>query len=323
VGQADVLETRSDLKHWKYKNLRLDRVLYREHEGAQDGLYCSISQDHGMDQWIDFKLVEQAAPALDRGEKVVGEFPIINLNRATGTMLSNEISKRFGGAGLPEDTIRYTFRGTAGQSFGAFLAKGVRLELEGDANDYFGKGLSGGHLVIYPDRNSMEGYVAEHNQIIGNVSFFGATSGKAFIRGMAGERFCVRNSGAHVVVEGVGDHGCEYMTGGVAVILGATGRNFAAGMSGGVAYVLDVNGDFNKKYNDDLVDLDPLDADDQALLLAMVTEHQEETKSPVAARLLADWDATLAQFIKVMPKDYKAVLAKRKVAAANKETVNG
>lgn len=321
VGQTESLEFRKDLKHWKYQNLRLDRLLYKQDDGAEDGLYCTIKQDHGIDTWLDWKLIEAAQPALTEAKAVTAEFRVCNTDRSTGTMLSNEVSKVYGGEGLPTDTINFKFRGTAGQSFGAFGAKGLRLELEGDANDYFGKGLSGAHLVIYHDRNSVPGYVAEDNQLIGNVSFFGATKGEAYIRGLAGERFCVRNSGAEVVVEGCGDHGCEYMTGGLAIVLGSIGRNFAAGMSGGLAYVLNEDGTFHSKYNPELVDLDPLSDADKTMLRAKIERHQTETGSAVAQRLLADWDNTLSKFIKVYPKDYKAVLAKR--AAAKKEAVNG
>jgi glutamate synthase (NADPH) large chain len=310
VGQSDFLEIRDDIRHWKYKDLDLTPILYKEPASLYTGLYCMEDQDHGIADVLDWKLLEAAKPALDSGQKVKASFNIRNTDRTTGTLLSNEISKKYKGAGLPEDTLHFKFTGTAGQSFGAFNAKGVTLELEGDANDYFGKGLSGARLIVYPPKQSI--FVPEENIIIGNTSFYGATSGEAFIRGKAGERFCVRNSGARVVVEGVGDHGCEYMTGGVAVILGATGRNFAAGMSGGIAFVYDVKAQFEKMCNKEMVDLDPLDAEDVALLQEMVTNHYEYTKSAVAKFLLDDLENQIRNFVKVFPKDYKKVVQTRK-----------
>ncbi len=234
------------------------------------------------------------------------ELPIRNVNRTVGTMLGSEITRRYGGDGLPEGTITVDFNGSAGQSFGAFVPRGVTLRLEGDANDYFGKGLSGGRLVLFPDRRAT--FVAEENVIAGNVALYGATSGEALIRGVVGERFGVRNSGATAVVEGVGDHGCEYMTGGKVVVLGATGRNFGAGMSGGVAYVHDPTGVFPSLVNYDMVELERLDDDDIAFLSDVMSRHATETGSTVAEGLLADWDETVAAFHKVMPKDYKRVL---------------
>ncbi|MEO7531942.1 MAG: glutamate synthase subunit alpha, partial [Sediminibacterium sp.] len=256
-----------------------------------------------------WKLLTSAKPALDKKQRVSASFPIINTDRTAGTILSNEITKIYKAEGLPEDTIHFTFTGTAGQSFGAFNTKGVTLELEGDANDYFGKGLSGAKLIIYPSKQAT--FVPEENSIIGNVAFYGATSGEAYIRGKAGERFAVRNSGAHLVVEGVGDHGCEYMTAGTAVILGGTGRNFAAGMSGGIAYIYDVNGQFDALCNKEMVDLDPLDAQDAQLLHDMLTRHYAYTISSVAKFVLDDFDNQLKNFIKVFPKDYKKVLMER------------
>jgi len=234
---------------------------------------------------------------------------VVNTDRSIGTILSHEISKIYKGEGLPEDTINFKFRGSAGQSFGAFLASGVSLELEGEANDYFGKGLSGGKLMIYPD--SSANFKAEDNIIIGNVAFYGATSGEAYINGLAGERFCVRNSGVSTVVEGIGDHGCEYMTGGRAVILGETGRNFAAGMSGGIAYVLDKEGNFEQNLNPEMVDLDPLEADDIEFLQKMISNHYQYTKSVVARGILDNWQEAEGQFVKVMPRDYKRVLQQK------------
>jgi glutamate synthase (NADPH/NADH) large chain len=255
---------------------------------------------------LDWLLLAAAAPALKDGKKVTASFPIKNTDRATGTLLSNEISKLYKAAGLPENSLHFSFKGTAGQSFGAFNTRGVTLELEGDANDYFGKGLSGARLIVYPAKNAS--YVPEENIIIGNVAFYGATSGEAFIRGKAGERFAVRNSGARVVVEGVGDHGCEYMTGGIAVVLGATGRNFAAGMSGGIAYVYDVTDQFTRNCNREMVDLDPLDAEDADLLQEMLRRHYHFTGSSVAGFILSDIGQQLKNFIKVFPRDYKKVL---------------
>jgi glutamate synthase (NADPH/NADH) large chain len=310
VGQSDFLEIRDDIRHWKYKDLDLTPILYKEPASLYTGLYRMEDQDHGIADVLDWKLLEAAKPALDSGQRVKASFNIRNTDRTTGTLLSNEISKKYKGAGLPEDTLHFKFTGTAGQSFGAFNARGVTLELEGDANDYFGKGLSGARLIVYPPKQSI--FVPEENIIIGNTSFYGATSGEAFIRGKAGERFCVRNSGARVVVEGVGDHGCEYMTGGVAVILGATGRNFAAGMSGGIAFVYDVKAQFDKMCNKEMVDLDPLDAEDVALLQEMVTNHYEYTKSAVAKFLLDDIENQIRNFVKVFPKDYKKVVQTRK-----------
>lgn len=316
VGQADYLEVRDDVKHWKYKNLDLSPILYKEPASLYTGLYKQEEQDHGIDAILDWKLFEAAKPAIEKKEKVKASFDIKNTDRTVGTMLSNEISKKYKAAGLPDETLHYTFKGTAGQSFGAFNTKGITLELEGDANDYFGKGLSGARLIVYPPKQSL--FVPEENIIIGNTAFYGATSGDAYIRGKAGERFCVRNSGAQVVVEGVGDHGCEYMTGGLAVILGSTGRNFAAGMSGGIAYVYDVNGKFESLCNKEMVDLDPLDAEDVAVLQQMVSNHYEFTKSSVAKFVLDDLENQVRNFVKVFPRDYKKVLQSGKQVISSK-----
>ncbi|MFT3677182.1 MAG: glutamate synthase large subunit [Chitinophagaceae bacterium] len=312
IGQVENLEVRDDISHWKYSKLDLSPILYKEPASLYTGLYCAEEQDHGMADILDWKLLEAAKPALEHKEKVKASFPIINTDRTAGTVLSNEITKIYKGAGLPDDTIHFKFTGTAGQSFGAFNTKGVTLELEGDANDYFGKGLSGARLVIYPSKRAS--FVPEENSIIGNVAFYGATSGEAFIRGKAGERFGVRNSGAHVVVEGVGDHGCEYMTGGVVVILGDTGRNFAAGMSGGIAYVYDVNGQFKNNCNTEMVDLDACELDDKNELFTMIQRHVEYTGSTVGRFILEDLDNQLQHFVKVFPRDYKKVLQERKIS---------
>lgn len=318
VGQAHKLKLRDDIGHWKYKNLDLSPVLHIQPPRAEDGIYNQRQQDHGLENVLDRTLIRLAQPALTNGEAVTAQLPIINTDRSVGTMLSNEISKVYKDHGLPLP-MTVKFNGSAGQSFGAFLAKGAHFTVEGDANDYWGKGLSGGTLVLYPDRQS--DIIAEDNIVVGNVCFYGATSGESYIRGLAGERFCVRNSGAKVVVEGIGDHGCEYMTGGVAIILGQTGRNFAAGMSGGVAYVWDQFGDFETKLNAELVDLDPLETEDKALLLDMLTKHIELTGSTVAELFLSNFEANLKQMMKVMPRDYKTVLQQRQAAAHNKETL--
>lgn len=309
IGQVDALEMRDDVTHWKYSKLDLSSVLYKEPASAETGLYKMEEQDHGIAAVLDWQLLQAAKPALEKKERIAASFPIKNTDRTAGTILSNEITKIYKAEGLPEDTIHFNFNGTAGQSFGAFNTKGVTLELEGDANDYFGKGLSGAKLIVYPPKQAS--YVPEENIIIGNVAFYGATAGEAFIRGKAGERFAVRNSGANVVVEGVGDHGCEYMTGGTAVILGSTGRNFAAGMSGGIAYVYDVKGQFSSLCNKEMVDLDPLDQQDAQLLHDMITRHFAYTASSVAHFVLNDFDNQLKNFIKVFPKDYKKVLAEK------------
>jgi len=317
VGQSHKLKVRDNINHWKYKNLDLSPVLYIQEPRAEDGVYCQTKQNHHLENVLDRQLIQVANPALEKGEAVNAVFPIVNTDRSTGTMLSNEISKVYKDQGLPQP-MKVKFNGSAGQSFGAFLAKGVTFEVEGDANDYWGKGLSGGTLVLYPDTRST--IIAQDNIVVGNVCFYGATSGESYIRGLAGERFCVRNSGAKVVVEGIGDHGCEYMTGGVAVILGSTGRNFAAGMSGGVAYVWNRHGDFETKLNAELVDLDPLQQEDTDLLREMLNKHVQFTGSEVAQLFLDNFEANLTQMVKVMPRDYKAVLQKRKAAAAQVQT---
>jgi glutamate synthase (NADPH/NADH) large chain len=306
IGQVDNLRLRDNITHWKFNRLDLSPILYKEPASAYTGLYCSEEQDHGLSDVLDWKLLEAAKPAIDEKKNVIASFDIKNTDRTTGTILSNEITKKYKGNGLPDDTIHFNLTGTAGQSFGAFTTKGITLELEGDANDYFGKGLSGAKLIIYPPASAL--FVPEENSIIGNVAFYGATSGESFIRGKAGERFCVRNSGANVVVEGVGDHGCEYMTGGRTVILGDTGRNFAAGMSGGIAYVYDVKGKFAESCNTEMVDLDECDLADKNELFTMIQAHYGYTGSTVAKFILDDLDNQLKNFIKVFPKDYKKAL---------------
>ena len=307
VGQSQCLKFKDNVDHWKYVNLDLSPILYKQEEGAEEGTYKTQEQDHLMQDILDWKLLEAAKPALEKGEKVKAEFDVINTDRSLGAVLSNEMAKRFKNEGLPDGTIHFKLNGSVGQSCGVFLNKGVELEVEGDCNDYFGKGLSGGHLSLYPNKGVK--FKAEENIIVGNVCFYGATSGKAFIRGIAGERFCVRNSGAEVVVEGIGDHGCEYMTGGKAIILGETGRNFGAGMSGGVAYVLDEKGTFPNLCNLEMTQIELLeDIDEIMALKAMIEEHKAKTGSAVAERLLVDWDNAVAKFVKVIPTDYKKML---------------
>ncbi len=306
VGQVDCLETKKTITHWKYANINLSAVLYKQKMPLNAPFYCSEKQDDVIADVLDWKLLEKAKPAIEHQQKVIAEFDIKNTDRTIGTIVSNEITKIYKSAGLPADTIHFKFKGTAGQSFGAFTTKGLTLELEGDANDYFGKGLSGARLIIYPPKNAK--YVPEENIIIGNVALYGATEGEVFIRGKAGERFCVRNSGAVVVTEGVGDHGCEYMTGGTAIILGATGRNFAAGMSGGIAYVYNIHGNFADNCNKEMVDLDPLSEEDEVILQQLMRKHVTATDSTVAKFMLNDFENQSKNFIKVFPKDYKQVL---------------
>jgi glutamate synthase (ferredoxin) len=309
VGRTDRLEPRRAISHWKAKGLDFSKILYQPDVGSEVGRYCQMKQDHGIDRSLDMtKLLELCRPAIERGEKVSAELPIRNVNRVTGTITSGEITRKYGAKGLPDDTIRLKFTGSAGQSFGAFVTRGMTLSIEGDANDYFGKGLSGGKLIVYPPAGA--GFRAEENMIIGNVAFYGASAGEAYIRGLAGERFAVRNSGVDVVVEGVGDNGCEYMTGGRVVVLGRAGRNFGAGMSGGVGYVLDESGDFARRVNTQMVGVEKLeDAREIAAVRAMVERHLAHTGSTRAKELLADWDKAVPRFFKVMPKDYKRMLA--------------
>jgi glutamate synthase (NADPH/NADH) large chain len=306
VGRADCLET-TEVTHWKGKKLDLSPVLYMQQPSSTDNLHKVIEQEHNLRGVLDWKLAETAAASLERGEKTYASFAIGNTDRTIGTMLSHEISKKYGSAGMADDTIHFKFNGTAGQSFGAFAARGLTLELEGSANDYFGKGLSGARLIAYPHKDA--GFVPEENILVGNVAFYGATSGEAYIRGKAGERFCVRNSGGTAVVEGVGDHGCEYMTGGRVVILGATGRNFAAGMSGGIAYVYDVQGMLASTCNHEMIDLDPLSEPDAAELWALLKNHFDFTGSASARFILDDFEHQVKAFVKVFPKEYKRVLA--------------
>ncbi len=308
VGHAELIDASDAVGHWKASGLDLAPILHVPDVAADAALHCTTEQDHGLDKALDNELIALAADALERGEPVRAQVGIRNVNRTVGTMLGSEVTRRHGGDGLPDGTIDITFTGSAGQSFGAFLPRGVTLRLEGDTNDYLGKGLSGGRLVVRPDRGAK--FVAEDNVIAGNVIGYGATSGHVFVRGLVGERFCVRNSGAVAVVEGVGDHGCEYMTGGRAVVLGPTGRNFAAGMSGGVAYLLDA---VPGRVNPEMVDLLPLEDDDLAFVTETLRSHAEETDSPVALALLESRDLA-SRFTKVMPRDYARVLAAQAAA---------
>ncbi len=308
IGRTDRLEPRKAIDHWKAKGLDFSKILYQPKVSASIGRYCQISQDHGLDKALDNQvLLELCEPALSEKKKVKASLPIRNTNRVVGTILGSELTRRHGAGGLPEDTIQIHFTGSAGQSFGAFVPKGITLELEGDANDYVGKGLSGGKIIIYPSKKST--FKPEENIIIGNVAFYGATSGEGYIRGMAGERFCVRNSGVDAVVEATGDHGCEYMTGGRVVVLGPTGRNFAAGMSGGVAYVLDVKGDFPTRCNKQMVELEKLQiAEDVAQVRGLIERHIKYTGSKLGKQILDLWEEITLKFVKVLPKDYKRAL---------------
>jgi glutamate synthase (NADPH/NADH) large chain len=328
IGRVDMLDVEPAVNHWKARGLDLSAILYDPSMPSRVARHCVQAQDHGLEQALDHQLLAKSQAALETLTPVVFRMPVRNVHRSVGTMLSGAIARRYGSAGLPDDTIRIHLDGSAGQSLGAFLAKGVTLTLEGDANDYVGKGLSGGRLVAFPPRRSR--FAPENNILIGNVALYGATSGEAFFNGVAGERFAVRNSGATAVVEGVGDHGCEYMTKGLVLVLGACGRNFAAGMSGGVAYVFDERGDFtDKRCNLDSVDLEPLfetpafgteafGAEDAQLAKArlaetklvrkLVTRHLGLTGSPRAAWILDKWSEALSRFIKIFPHEHKRVL---------------
>ncbi|MBT8145938.1 MAG: glutamate synthase large subunit [Gammaproteobacteria bacterium] len=316
IGRVDLLDTDIAIDHWKAKGLDLSTILQPAQKVFPNTeVYQCMQQDHGLDKALDNELLKLAAPALETGEKVFIEHEVININRVVGTMLSNEVAKRYGAELLPEDTINIKLHGSAGQSLGAWLAKGITITVEGDANDYVGKGLSGGKIIIYPPKNSS--FVAEENIIAGNVNLYGATGGEAYFRGIAAERFAVRNSGASAVVEGIGDHGCEYMTGGRVVVLGKTGRNFGAGMSGGIAYVWDPEGEFPRQCNKGTFDLEQVStAADINELKQLIENHREYTDSPVAKKILASWEDSLSQFVKVMPTDYKRVLAERAAAAS-------
>ena len=311
VGRVQFLKMREDIDHWKVKNLDLTGLLYAMDNPSGMTLYNSEKQDHGLAEVLDWKLIKSAKNAIETKEPVFASFTIKNTDRTTGTILSHEITKKYQSAGLPQNTINYKFNGSAGQSFGAFCTKGISFELSGEANDYVGKGLSGAQLAIYPDKTST--FLPQANMIIGNVALYGATSGELFVRGQAGERFAVRNSGATAVVEGVGDHGCEYMTGGRALILGKTGRNFAAGMSGGIAWIYDPEYLFASNCNQEMVDLDPLSDEDKEQISQLLRKHVQLTESQVARTILGNWQNEFGKFIKVFPKEYKRVLSQPKV----------
>jgi glutamate synthase (ferredoxin) len=309
VGRVDRLEPRKAIDHWKARGFDFSNILYQPDVGPEVGRYCQVAQDHGLDKSLDLTtILPLCRPAIEAGTQVRGEIAVRNVNRVVGTITGSEVTRKWGAQGLPDDTISLKFTGSAGQSFGAFLPPGMTLRLEGDANDYVGKGLSGGRLIIFPSPKAR--FAAEDNIIIGNVALYGATSGEVYIRGMAGERFAVRNSGVDAVVESVGDHGCEYMTGGRVVVLGRAGRNFGAGMSGGIAYVLDEAGDFATRINKQMVGIERLDdAEEIAAVRALVQKHLDYTGSKRARELLDRWEHVVPQFVKVMPKDYKRVLA--------------
>ncbi len=325
IGRVDMIDMRDSVDHWKARGLDFSSILYSPPVPGRVGRRCLVAQDHGLAEALDYKLIDHARDAIDSGAPIEVKLPIRNVHRTVGAMLSGEIARRYGSKGLPHDTVRFRFYGSAGQSFGAFLSHGVTLTLEGDANDYVGKGLSGGRIVIYPPRGS--GFLPEENVLVGNVALYGATSGESFLNGRAGERFAVRNSGAIAVVEGIGDHGCEYMTRGVVAVLGRTGRNFAAGMTGGIAYVLDEDGSFAaEKCNRSSVDLDPVsNQDDTSLLRRLISRHAELTRSPRAHWILQNWESTLPRFVKVFPHEYKRVLGvpRNSTAAAGEKVDAG
>ncbi|HNG45491.1 MAG TPA: glutamate synthase-related protein, partial [Elusimicrobiota bacterium] len=307
VGRVDRLEARAAIEHWKAKGLDFSNVLYAPPAGPEVGRYAQMEQDHGLDASLDRRtLLDLCRPALERGEKVAATVPVLNRHRVVGTLTGSELTRRHGAKGLPDDTIALTFQGSAGQSFGAFVPRGMTLTIEGDANDYFGKGLSGGKLIVTPPKNAS--YVPEDNIIIGNVAFYGATSGEAYIRGQAGERFGVRNSGVHTVVEGIGDHGCEYMTGGRVVVLGPVGRNFAAGMSGGVAYLMPADPDLPSRINKEMVAVEPMEAEDIDEVRNLLKKHLLYTTSTVAKHVLEKGPEYIKTFLKIMPKDYKRMI---------------
>jgi glutamate synthase domain-containing protein 3 len=326
VGRSDLLEIDPSTLHYKNKGLDLSALLVPSQQLNPDAqIRHSSRQDHELNLALDNMLIEKARPALDKGEEVSISAEVSNLNRTVGTMLSYEISKKFGAVGLPDDTIKIKLTGHGGQSLGFALAKGVSIEVEGDSNDYVGKGLSGGKIVVYPNHKALEQkFIAQDNVIVGNVCLYGATSGKAFFRGKAGERFAVRNSGALTVVEGLGDHGCEYMTGGRVVVLGKTGRNFGAGMSGGIAYIFDPDREFPDKCNMGMVGLEKLvDPDECALVRDYIEEHISSTGSTLGSKILASWSVNVGKFVKVMPHDYKRALAEAKRSPPSVEELEG
>jgi glutamate synthase (NADPH/NADH) large chain len=352
IGQTEVLDKDRAIQHWKAKGLDFSKMFHKPRMPKSVAIFNCEAQDHGLDKVLDNKLIGLCKPALESKKPVKAELAIRNIDRSTGAMLSGEVAKRYGHAGLPEDTIWITLNGTAGQSFGAWAARGVTLDLVGEGNDYVGKGLSGGKLIVRP--NAISSIKPEESIIVGNTVLYGAIAGECYFRGIAGERFAVRNSGAVAVVEGTGDHGCEYMTGGAVVVLGPTGRNFAAGMSGGIAYVLDETGDFETRLNKEMVGLEAIAADPGSLaalakqngnvavaletvmadmstkdaerLHALIVRHAHYTNSARAQAILANWAVWLPKFKKIMPHEYKralANLAKTKGAGAELEARNG
>jgi glutamate synthase (ferredoxin) len=308
IGRTDMLRADQAIDFWKARDLDLSCLLYQPNLDSSVERHCTKTQDHKLEDTLDQKvLIPLCQPALEQGKPVRVTLPVRNVNRVVGTQLGSEVTRKYGAKGLPDNTINVLFKGSAGQSFGAFIPAGITLQLEGDSNDYVGKGLSGGRIAVFPDEKST--FVPEDNIIIGNVAFYGATSGEAYIHGIAGERFCVRNSGVSAVVEGCGDHGCEYMTGGYVVVLGPTGRNFAAGMSGGIAYVYDEDGTFASRCNKDMVGLSALtDPEDITLVKLMIHKHIEYTRSARASQIADNFDSYAPHFVKVLPKDYERML---------------
>jgi glutamate synthase (NADPH/NADH) large chain len=317
IGRTDLIEAKKS-DHWKAKHLDLSKILHRPTEIVDNSAACCKAQVHKIEDILDRKLIKLAAPAIDKHEKVDIDMEITNIDRATGAMLAGEVAKKYGSAGLPDNTINVNFFGSAGQSFGAFITKGMTFRLEGDANDYLGKGLSGGRIVVVPPKNIT--IKPEDNIIVGNTLMYGATSGEVYINGMAGERFCVRNSGAIAVIEGAGDHCCEYMTGGRAVILGKVGRNFAAGMSGGMAFVLNEDCNFDYFCNMEMVELSLIeDSSDERELKGLITRHYDYTGSPRAKEILENWASYVGKFLKVLPIEYKKVLDEEKLEALKRK----
>ncbi|MDN5697481.1 MAG: glutamate synthase-related protein, partial [Rubrobacter sp.] len=317
IGRSDMLKTREAARNWKTRGLDLDAIFYKPEVPEGRDIRKAIEQNHNLHRSLDNELIERSKPALERGKRVEFESPVGNTKRTVGGMLAGEVARRYGNEGLPDDTIRIEFDGVAGQSFGAWATRGMTLRLTGAANDYAGKGLSGGRIVVRPSANA--GYEPDESVATGNVALYGATGGEAYFRGNAGERFAVRNSGARTVVEGVGDHGCEYMTGGVVVVLGSTGRNFGAGMSGGFAFIFDEDGRFGEMCNPEMVGLEPVEDEDRELLRGMIEAHLSWTGSEKARRLLEDWEESLGKFVKVMPNDLKRVLAEQQEAEDESE----
>ena len=319
IGRSDLLDMKKGIEHWKIQGLDFSKIFYQPDMGSDVSRYNVEQQYHGLDKALDLEIIKKAMPSIEKIEPTQFNITITNTNRTVGTMLSHEIAKRYGNDGLPDNTIRVNLEGTAGQSLGAFLAKGITFNLHGEGNDYVGKGLCGGHIIIRPPKN-FKG-IEEKNIIVGNTVMYGATSGESYFRGIAGERFCVRNSGASAVVEGLGNHGCEYMTGGTVVVLGQTGQNFAAGMSGGIAYIYDPEGTFKRSCNPSMVTLEKvvkeneqakgpkhLNLTDEIILKKLITSHHVFTSSPIAIDILNNWDISLNQFVKVMPIEYKRAL---------------